>query len=209
MQATLPIQDDFDIFWAAYPKRPGNPKAPAREEWAKLTKTGALPPLERMIQAARAYTMHCVKHSTLNSNYVAHTRTWLHQKRWEEWAPPAALGENPGTRQAVDILPLGFEDIARRVIDRFGVLVWRGWFGKAQWSRDDQGLVITVQGRFDAHKIQTDFAEAIEAMSGQGVWIKIGPRNATEPTGSKVKSRELVETDSPDPAATKQPYWNR
>jgi DNA-binding transcriptional MocR family regulator len=69
---------EFDAFWAAYPRHEG--KAPAQKVW------GRLKPKER-----KAALEDCRSRLWPNEKqYVPHARTYLSQRRWEDERPEAA-----------------------------------------------------------------------------------------------------------------------
>ena len=80
--ATRPVVDeDFEKFWKAYPKREGgNPKTPARKSFLTALKAGADP--AKIISAAAAYAAH--PSTKVGTPYVTQAVTWLNQKRWED-----------------------------------------------------------------------------------------------------------------------------
>jgi hypothetical protein len=73
--------DDFELFWKAYPRLEGNPKGAAYLEWQKALKAGSVPAI--LIAAAARYAAASARP---DAPKVAHARTWLHQKRWDDWA---------------------------------------------------------------------------------------------------------------------------
>ncbi|MEI2388122.1 DUF1376 domain-containing protein [Breoghania sp. JC706] len=74
------LDQKFEEFWQAYPKREGpNPKNPCVRKFKSAIKAGAEP--DQMIQAARAYAAQM---SGEPPKFVAQTQTWLNQKRWQD-----------------------------------------------------------------------------------------------------------------------------
>lgn len=130
--------EEFEAFWKAYPPRPGNPKAAARAQWVRLGNLGALPPLETILTAVKAYAAH-VRREKIGLEFVAHARTWLSQRRWEDWAPYADT-------------PL-FAPTPAQKVDLPAVLApWRDKYGEKWWSERfyecqfaDDGKVIRVR----------------------------------------------------------------
>ena len=78
---------DFEDFWRVYPKRPNNPKQPARLAWEAKVRAGVLPPQDQIIRAVDAYRAYVIKEK-LEPKFICHTRTWISQERWEEWLTP-------------------------------------------------------------------------------------------------------------------------
>jgi hypothetical protein len=82
---------DFEIFWAAYPKRPSNPKQPALKSYLKARKEGATK--EIILAGAMAYAKTRAGKET---EYTAMAATWLNQKRWEDDYGPVKAVRNSG-----------------------------------------------------------------------------------------------------------------
>jgi len=95
--APRPIIDDpFDRFWSAYPKRDGaNPRKPAKAKFEKLVRNGADP--EKIIAGAKRYADELAAQNKLSTVYVAQAITWLNQERWGDTEPskqtPAATSK--------------------------------------------------------------------------------------------------------------------
>ncbi len=86
--------DDFQVFWKAYPPLTGNPKAPAWAEWQRAVID--VDP-QTIIAAAKRYAEASSKP---DAPKVAHARTWLHQKRWNDWGGPECGAKTPEEREA-------------------------------------------------------------------------------------------------------------
>jgi hypothetical protein len=88
--ATRPaIDDEFQKFWAAYPKRDGaNPKSPARKAYLSALKSGTEAPA--ILAGAGEYGRR--ERERIGTPYIAQAVTWLRQRRWEDYAvgPPDA-----------------------------------------------------------------------------------------------------------------------
>jgi hypothetical protein len=82
---------DFEIFWAAYPKRSSNPKQPALKSYLKARKEGASK--EIILAGAMAYAKTRAGKET---EYTAMAATWLNQKRWEDDYGPVKAVRNSG-----------------------------------------------------------------------------------------------------------------
>lgn len=87
--ATRP--DAFDDFWKVYPKREGsNPKSPARKLFFQALKNGG--DATAIIGSARRYAEECAKNKILGTPHVAQSKTWLYQRRWEDYPPTETTG---------------------------------------------------------------------------------------------------------------------
>ena len=83
------LRADFEAFWNAYPRRNPNPRAVAEAAFARAVADGAQP--EDLVRAADAYATECRKNGVAPT-FVVHARTFLVQRRYEDYlraAPPA------------------------------------------------------------------------------------------------------------------------
>lgn len=164
------MEEAFEQFWRAYPTRPGNPKAPAKKVWDGLAKKKELPPIDQLLKAVAAYYAHCVKIGSLKTEYVAHARTWLNQKRWEAWMPEvreAITQPNPA------VLPSGYEDAARALIEKIGANRWTMFFGKAQWSNGGDIIKIKVATGFERNVIEANYVADLERLTGKQIEVLV------------------------------------
>lgn len=80
----------FADFWAAYPYRRPNPRALAEAAFAAAVKAGAKP--ADLVAAAVAYAAEC-KAKGVAEPFVVHARTFLAQRRFEDYLAPAPGGQ--------------------------------------------------------------------------------------------------------------------
>jgi hypothetical protein len=78
---------EFEEFWQAYPKRPGNPKAPAAAKYRYVREKIKIP-RETLLSAVKAYA---ASRDGEESKFTAQAVTWLNQRRWEEDYEPAEV----------------------------------------------------------------------------------------------------------------------
>lgn len=83
----ISAQAEFDEFWAAYPKRPGNPKAPAATKYRYVREKIKIPH-ETLLQAVKAYA---ATREGEDPKFTAQAVTWLNQRRWEEDYEPVEV----------------------------------------------------------------------------------------------------------------------
>lgn len=72
----------FERFWKAYPRRPDNPKAAARQVFERRVREGADP--DAIVRAAAVFAARVVDRK-LGDIFIPHARTWLSQRRWEDY----------------------------------------------------------------------------------------------------------------------------
>jgi predicted transcriptional regulator len=78
------LEAEFEEFWAAYPKRPINPKHPARLKFHHARRLLNVQ-CETLVNAAKAYA---ATRAGKDPAYTAQAVTWLNQRRWEEGEDP-------------------------------------------------------------------------------------------------------------------------
>jgi hypothetical protein len=93
--------DDFDTFWAAYPKKVA--KADARKAWAQTK--DIRPELTNLLTAINA---NCKTESWMKSGgaFIPYPATWLRGERWEdelEVSLPNVVNEKPWHETATGI----------------------------------------------------------------------------------------------------------
>lgn len=80
--------DDFELFWNAYPKRPGNPKRAAFRCYQQRLKQGHR--AAEMIAGAHKYAQYCKASGSEGTPYAMMARTFLGPDLHflEDWEPP-------------------------------------------------------------------------------------------------------------------------
>jgi hypothetical protein len=87
-QELLPASDDFDAFWAVYPRKAG--KRDARKAWGEARRGT---PSVVLIAGAERYR----DDPNREAAYTAHPATWLRAGRWDdEPLPPRSAGRTGG-----------------------------------------------------------------------------------------------------------------
>lgn len=70
---------EFEEFWSAYPRRPGNPKELASRKFETLRAAGVDP--AAIIAGAKGYAGYCVGKEP---QFIAQASTWLNNGRWKD-----------------------------------------------------------------------------------------------------------------------------
>lgn len=80
-----PEDDNFDKFWAIYPKRPGANKLQTRKQWETRLKQGAF--AEEMIYGAMRYAAYCKALKT-EAQYIKQAATFVGPNKhyMSEWS---------------------------------------------------------------------------------------------------------------------------
>jgi hypothetical protein len=110
---------DFEEFWAAYPRRPNNPKQPAKAKYLHARRR-LHASRETLLLAVRSYAASRVGQ---DPTYTAMAATWLNQRRWEEFAEPSK------PTQAAPVSDGGIPDEAIITVHKGGPAAKRGYPG--------------------------------------------------------------------------------
>lgn len=151
-----PVQAAFEAFWSAYPKRPDNPRAAARQMFERRVREGADP---AMIVAAAGRYAADVRSRGLDPLFVPHARTWLSQRRYEDY--PAATAH---TERAPSHHPLAW--LAREI----GDAAWSSWIAPLRILRGEDGTVILARHQFGLDHVRRHWGQRIETYIGRVAW---------------------------------------
>ena len=75
---------EFDVFWAAYPRRVA--KGAARKAWGKAVKKTEADAIMSALEKQRSLGAFNVEPC-----YIPHPATWLNQERWDDEPTPPSL----------------------------------------------------------------------------------------------------------------------
>lgn len=148
------MREAFEQWWSHYPKRVGcpNPKQPAWEVWQRLAKSGALPSLPELIDAADRYGAYC-KRERIEPKFIAHARTWLNQQRWEEFVTTVSQNVTCGKPNGSKEKP-ALPAILSPVLDRVGMHWWNERFHECSFHDDGEFLTIKTPHRFFVSRVE-------------------------------------------------------
>lgn len=73
------LEETFEVFWKAYPKKVG--KGAARKAWDKIKPNAEL---HKKIITAVEKAKNCDQWQRDNGQYIPHPTTWLNQGRWDD-----------------------------------------------------------------------------------------------------------------------------
>jgi hypothetical protein len=152
------LEQDFSLFWLAYPKRSPNPRAMAEKEFAKAVRGGADPAALR--HAAAAYAAECAAkgHAT---DFIVHAATFLRQDRWRDYAPQAAEAAAPSAVPGVD------HPLWARCAPHIDLPTFRAWIGRCQVLADtSEELLLSAPSGFVAKRIEAEYAPLLKRLSG-------------------------------------------
>ena len=161
-------REAFDQFWHAYPKRPNNPKQPAWEEWQRLAKAGVLPSPAEMVDAAHRYGAY-IRSERIEAKFVAHARTWLHQRRYEEYHVIVSQNDACG-KSANDEQKPSVPAIMAPVFKALGDERYLSQFSTCQFEEEGDLLVIRPRYRFMVDRIQEGL---VSRLTGRRVKVEV------------------------------------
>lgn len=159
MAPSKALAEWFDRFWAAYPYRLDNPKAAAREVFARRVREGADP--AAIVAAAGRYAAF-FKATGRDAIFLPHARSWLNQRRYEDFPAPA-----PPTPAAPIDHPLAW------LINEIGLDAWESWIGPLRVD----GATITARTRLALETVAGRWGRVIEARLGEVAW-KVAARES-------------------------------
>lgn len=139
---TPELRAQFDAFWAAYPPRKPNPRALAEAAFAKAVAAGFAP--AELVAAAKGYAAEC-KRKGLAEDFIVHARTFLSQRRFEDYLTPpeaAPIGAPAEAEPDHQLWPLLRGSMApaefRTWIAKLTVLTWS----------EGKSAILTAPSRF-------------------------------------------------------------
>jgi len=91
-EVELTLDQEFDLFYAAYPRRKS--KGAARLAYKRARK---LATFEEIMQGVKDFTAYCTSEAT-EMKYIKHPSTWLNQECWDDDLTPSTdtLGGGSG-----------------------------------------------------------------------------------------------------------------
>lgn len=92
VRAKTPYSDDFEQFWSAYPRKQA--KGKAWEVYKRLKRTGILPSLDVLIEAAKNYEL-ATRH---DPQFQKLCEGWLNGHRWQDEPIPQPFTNAPPKR---------------------------------------------------------------------------------------------------------------
>ncbi len=160
MVRARPTSAEFDRFWAAFPKRPGDARHPASVEFAKLIKAGVA--AEALVASAVAYADH-VKRQSIAPQYLPMGKRWLAERRHEDFpasAPSAPSPEGPAGDPALDFL--------RAVLSAAD---FASWIARLRVEERAGRLTIIARTGTALERVRREWGGKITAQLGPVDWI--------------------------------------
>lgn len=156
----------FERFWRAYPDRKPNPKAPAAATFQELERAGE--DAEGIIQAAGRFAAECRKLDT-KSDFIPHARTWLAQRRFEDYlGADADVGEE-GARQADDV---SADPLFRAVSGDITPVEYGRWIKPLEIEIENGVAIVTAPSRFHADWVRNHYGDRLRRALGRRIEIR-------------------------------------
>ena len=164
MAISKTLAEAFERFWAAYPRRPDNPKAAARAVFERRVREGADP--QAIADAAGRYARHIAERK-LDAIFVPHARTWLSQRRYEDYeeAPASADPTAPSPEHPLTWLKA-----------EIGESRWASWIEPLECSGQDPVTIIALT-RFALDHVKGEWGYLLRRRYGAVAWA-VKPKDA-------------------------------
>lgn len=154
------VETAFARFWAAYPHRPVNPRAPALAVFARLMKAGE--DADALVAAAGRYAA-IVKAEKLDPVSIPHARKWLHLRYFDDYMTPDA----PAPAEPAQPAPEHPFAWAR---PHMTAASWTAWLERLELDEVDGAVVITAPTRFARARIDQDHGQLLRRRYGVVIW---------------------------------------
>ncbi len=159
--------EDFERFWKAYPKREGNPKFPAWKEWEKAQKQSLAEP-DQIIAAALRYAQH-LRQPDNSWLTPAHARTWLHQRRWEDYSEQDQA--TPPEMPRINATDADWKRALYQLSKEIGAPAFNAWFSEALFLAQPYEMI--VKSQFFKDRIASNYQPRLEQLLGKSVRVKV------------------------------------
>jgi hypothetical protein len=117
-------EEQFEIFWRAYPKRDGaNPPKPVKPKYAQAIKNGASP--DDLLRAVKAYAAEMERKGNIGTGYVMQATKFFNQEIWREYLDkPSSPDAKPGKATIESIPDDRWRREVQHFVDRRGMCQW-------------------------------------------------------------------------------------
>lgn len=155
------LEAAFERLMKAYPPRGDNPRTPAKAAFAALVAAGE--DAEALVQAAARFA-EAMKAEKRERRMIPHTRTWLSQRRFDDYLADDPASSDEG--QANPDHPLAFLEAD------IGAAAFRSWIAPLKVTLDPPlGVVVTVQTAFALNHIRkARWDQAVAERLGDVTW---------------------------------------
>ena len=168
MAMSKTLSEAFEAFWAAYPRRPDNPKAAARLVFERRVREGA--DAAEIVGAAGRYAAFVVAQK-IDPPFIPHARTWLSQRRYEDY---------PVDVQASAPVEPSPEHPLAWLKGQIPVSAWASWIAPLQvLSAGDEPARIIAKTDFALRYVKSEWGYLFRAHYGSDVAWSTQPKEPT------------------------------
>lgn len=157
---TQAVQAAFARFWAAYPHRPVNPRAPALAVFAKLVKAGEA--ADDLIAAAGRYAA-VVKAEGIDPVSIPHARKWLNQRFFDDYLTP----DVPASAEPAQPAP---EHPLAWMQPTMAASAYASWIAPLTLTTEGDLPTITARTAFALNRVQDEYGRQIQKHYGRVGW---------------------------------------
>ncbi len=151
----------FGAFWAAYPRRPGDARAAAGALFTALVKAGE--DAGALVASAAVFAAHC-RDQGVAGQFIPMARTWLHQRRFEDFAASASDSAPSPQSPAADH-PLGF------LLEAAGEAAFASWIAPLRVEDRAGCPTVIARTQLALDRVRKDWGRPIAARLGAVGWI--------------------------------------
>lgn len=158
------LHDAFEAFWKAYPTRRPNPKAIARLAFQRAVDEGA--DAAQLARAAERFAEE-VRREKIEPTFVPHARTFLAQRRYEDYPdpPPAQASERSAEEDPIR---------ARLLASGMSLAEWTAWIEPLEISVDAATARCIAPSRLIAERVaQQHLRQLATALGVSAVRIEV------------------------------------
>ncbi len=153
------VQAAFERLMKAYPPRGDNPRAAALKAFATLVAEGE--DAEAMADAAGRFAL-AMRAEARAATMIPHTRTWLSQRRFEDYLTDAPASAPAGPNPEHPLFWMAAE---------IGDAAWLSYIGPLQVSEEGGLPLVTARTAFQLDRIRkSGWIQQIEARLGVACW---------------------------------------
>lgn len=153
------VQTAFYALMKAYPARGDNPRAPALKVFADLVAEGEDPAI--LVAAAGRFAA-VLKAEAREARMIPHTRTWLSQRRFEDYLTDDQASAPAGPNPDHPLFWLAAE---------IGDAAWLSWISPLTVATEAGLPLVTARTAFQLDRIrQAGWIKQIEARLGVACW---------------------------------------
>lgn len=162
------VTEAFARFWAAYPTRPDNPRAPALAVFDRLVKDGE--DAEALVVAAGRYAAVAAADG-IKGRFLPHARKWLHLRYFDDYLTDLPASAEPAQPAPECPHPM---DWARPHVS---AAAWTSWFAGLSVVPpvEVQPWTVVAPSAFVRDRVQSEYGHLFRRQFGAVAW-RVAPK---------------------------------